>query len=104
MEGQHRFSAPLWEYQGGQGSWHFISLPVDVADAIEAEVGDRTGGFGSVRVEVRIGESRWQTSLFPSRADGTNQLPVKKSVRTAEGLVEGTTAAVHLAVVDAPRP
>ena len=42
-------------------------------------------GFGSVRVTARIGESAWQTSLFPRKTGGWF-LPIKKPVRLAEGL------------------
>jgi Domain of unknown function (DUF1905) len=101
MAPEHRFQAVVWEYQGGQGSWHFISLPADVADAIADEVGDQARGFGSVRVDVRIGGARWQTSLFPDRARGTYLLPLKKAVRDAEGLSEGTTASVRLRRLEA---
>ena len=101
MAPEHRFKAVVWEYQGGQGSWHFISLPTDIADAIADEVGDQARGFGSVRVDVRIGRTRWQTSLFPDRSRGTYLLPLKKSVRQAEGLAEGDPASVRLTLLDA---
>ena len=90
----------MWEYEGGQGSWHFISVPTDVADAIADEVGDQTRGFGSVRVDVRIGQTRWQTSLFPDRSRGTYLLPLKKAVRLAEQLEDGTKASVRLTLLD----
>jgi len=100
MVTQHRFDSIVWEYQGGQGSWHFVAVPTDVADVIAEEVGDQTRGFGSVRVDVRIGGTRWQTSLFPDRARGTYLLPLKKAVRTAEGLAEGSSAEVRLTLLD----
>ncbi|MCB2066292.1 MAG: DUF1905 domain-containing protein [Erythrobacter sp.] len=52
-------------------------------------------GFGSVKVEASIGESCWQTSLFPQK-DGTWFLPVKAAVRRAEGLAEGEPVSVTL--------
>ncbi len=102
MAHEHRFEAVVWEYQGGQGSWHFISVPTDVADAIADEAGDQTRGFGSVRVDVRIGQTRWQTSLFPDRSRGTYLLPLKTAVRQAEGLAEGDPASVRLTLLDVP--
>jgi hypothetical protein len=95
----HSFTATLWEHEG-PGAWHFVSLPHDLADDI-AEVSEgRTSGFGSVRVEVTIGDSTWQTSLFPDGRRGTYVLPVKKAVRTAEALADGTDATVHLLLLD----
>ena len=84
------------------GAWFFVSLPFDASDEIEAVAGpgrsDR--GFGSVRVEVTIGDSTWRTSVFPSTEQKTYVLPVKKAVRVAEGLEEGSTATVRLSSFD----
>ncbi len=92
------FAAEVWEHDG-PGAWHFVSLPHDVADEILEIFGHRAGGFGSVRVEVTVGATRWSTSVFPDRKRGTYVLPVKKAVRSAEGLVAGGIAAVELVVV-----
>ena len=49
---------------------------------------------------MRIGSSQWATSVFPDGARGTYVLPVKKSVRAAEGLDAGDTLPVELTVLD----
>jgi hypothetical protein len=54
-------------------------------------------GFGSLKVTARIGETSWQTSVFPSREAGW-MLPVKAAVRKAEGIVEGDEVALTLEV------
>ena len=53
-----------------------VKLSGEAADAVAAheltrrlEVGKRRG-FGSVKVTVRVGESRWRTSLFPQKTGG----------------------------------
>jgi hypothetical protein len=92
------FRAEVWEHAGA-GAWHFASLPEDVADEIEELSAGRTGGFGSVRVEVTIGTTRWRTSLFPDTERGTYVLPLKKPVRTAEGLSAGSFAAIELTLI-----
>jgi hypothetical protein len=58
------------------------------------ELGKRRG-FGSVKVAAQIGNSRWQTSLFPQKSGGWF-LPVKKPVRLAEGLDFGDEVAGEL--------
>lgn len=90
------FDAELWRWDG-PAAWIFISVPEDVADDIAdlAETMPRAG-FGSVRVHVSIGSSRWTTSLFPDKARGTYLLPVKKAVRTAESLDEGDIAHIEV--------
>ena len=93
------FTAEVWEHEG-PAAWHFVSLPEALADEIEATYGHRAAGFGSLRVEVTIGGTRWSTSLFPDRRRGTYVLPVKKQVRVAERLVAGAPAKVSLVVVD----
>lgn len=93
------FTAEVWEHEG-PAAWHFVSLPEAVADEIEATYGHQAGGFGSLRVEVTIGKTRWSTSVFPDRKRGTYVLPLKKAVRVAEQLVAGAPAQVSLVVVD----
>ena len=93
------FEAELWRYDGEAG-WFFVSLPTELADAIQDENGPLASRFGSVRVSVRVGSSRWATSVFPDRGRGTYLLPVKKSVRLAEGLDAGDTIPVELSVLD----
>ena len=96
---EFHFRAELSEHSPGEpGSFHFLTLPADLADDVAAEAGPREG-FGSVRVEVRIGTTTWRTSLFPDSAQGTFVLPVKKSVRRDEDLEHGTSCDVTLSVV-----
>jgi hypothetical protein len=92
------FTATLWEHEG-TGSWHFVSLPEDEADDIEEMFGGNARGFGSLRVDVTIGSTRWQTSIFPDAKRRTYVLPVKKAVRTAEGLSIGSDAVIELVVI-----
>ena len=94
----YAFEAEVWEWSS-KTSWFFVSLPEDEADEIEERFGRRAAGFGSIRVEVTIGSSTWRTSLFPSNEEKTYVLPLKKAVRTAEGLGPGSVAAVELVVI-----
>ena len=91
------FSGAVWIWEG-PASWHFVSLPPEVADEIEWRFGARAAGFGSIRVEVRLGADRWETSIFPDRARETYLLPLKKDVRRRNGVVEGSMVAVELTV------
>lgn len=91
------FTAEVWRWEQ-QAAWHFVSLPADVADEIEAGAGQRAGGFGSVPVTVTIGGSTWRTSVFPDRRRATYVLPVKQAVRAAEGIGAGDAVAVTLTV------
>ena len=98
-----RFAGPLQSVaiEEGYTPVGFLRIPPEAAEAIAGHALERrleTGrrrGFGSVRVTVTLGRSRWQTSLFPNK-DGSWFLPIKKPVRVAEGLAEGDQAEVEL--------
>ncbi len=88
-------TAPLWRWTGatGTGAWFFVTIDGAAGEALSAtalmrklEGGGR--GFGSLKVTARIGDSRWRTSVFPSKEEGW-MLPVKAAVRRAEGIGEG---------------
>jgi len=94
-------TATLWRWQGGSGgSWHFLTIDGAAGEALSGTALMRRlektiGGFGSLKVTARIGESVFKTSLFPSRELGW-LLPVKAAVRKAEGIGEGDRVEVVL--------
>jgi len=92
------FEAELWRWSARTQDWFFVSVPEELSADIR-EVPRAPRGFGSVRVEVRIGGTRWRTSIFPS-GDGTYALPLKKAVRDAEGLEFPGTCVVELQTLD----
>lgn len=92
------FTAMLWEHDG-PGAWHFVSLPEDLSDEIQAVTGGlERRGFGSVRVEVTVGPSTWRTSVFPDGTSGCYVLPVKKAVRLANDVADGDDITVRILV------
>lgn len=94
------FAAELFRWKP-DASWFFVRLPQELSDEVRESLTAPPGGFGSVRVEVAIGSSSWATSLFPEGKAGPYVLPVKKAVRTAEGIDEGDTVTVALALEQA---
>lgn len=99
---EYEFTATLYRWDARQADrWVFVNLPPDLADEV-LEAGEHVArGFGSLRVEVRIGATVWRTSIFPSSSAETFVLPLKKAVRAAQGLDVGDEARVHLRLVDA---
>jgi len=95
----YRFDAEMWLYQG-DAAWHFVTLPGDVADDIRARTSGERRGFGSVRVQVTVGNTTWSTSVFPDKTSGSYVLPVKRSVRDAEGLEPGEAVPIDLRLID----
>lgn len=96
------FEARLWRWDArADVNWIFVHLPQDVSDHIrDLTDGRPSRGFGAVRVSVLVGTSRWRTSIFPGGQDGKYSLPVKKSVRRAEGVDVGDRVTVRLEVLD----
>lgn len=98
-------SAPLWVWRTKDGAranaaWYLLTIDGATGEAISAHAAarglSRRGGFASLRVTATIGGTSWQTSLFPSRNPPGWLLPVKASVRKAEGLAEGVIAGILL--------
>jgi hypothetical protein len=103
--GSWTFTGPLWLWRGKakdgtptSTAWHFVTIDGAVADAIRAAAPGRSAAWGSVYVDVTIGNTNWKTSVFPSKEVAGYLLPVKASVRKAEKLVEGDTVTLHLTV------
>ena len=97
----------IWTTDKAPAAWHFVTIDGDVAEAIAdaalMERLERTGsprqrGFGSIKVLATIGETGWATSIFPSKDSGGYLLPVKASVRKAEGIVAGDEVTVSLTI------
>jgi hypothetical protein len=89
------FSAEVFPWDNDGPSWRFVRVPPTMADDIRA-LPVEPRGFGSIRVEVRIGETTWHTSLFPDKASGSYVLAVKKDVREREGINDGDTVTVAI--------
>lgn len=96
------FTAPLLVWATEQyGNIGYVRIEGAAAEAIAAhelarrlELGRRRG-FGSVKVNANVGDSRWSTSVFPQKGGGWF-LPVKKAICRAEGLDEGDAVAARL--------
>ena len=98
---EHVFEGRLFAWDpDSPGSWVFVTLPEALSDEIEESLVGEPRGFGSVRVQVRLGDTEWATSLFPSKAAGAYVLPVKKAVRRAAGVEAGDQATFGVRVLD----
>ena len=97
-------TGPLWRWTtpAAPAAWHFVTINGAAGDALSATAMMRRleglkNGFGSLKVIATIGDSTFSTSVFPSKELGW-LLPVKASVRKAEGLGEGDMIDVKLEV------
>ena len=85
------FSGEVFEWRG-PAPFYYVAVPDDEsADILEASP-MLTYGWGVIPVRVRIGETEWETSLFPK--DGRYLVPLKDAVRSAEDIECGDVVAV----------
>ena len=89
------FSSEIWFWKG-PAPWFFVTVPAEQSRDLKAISEFVTYGWGVIPVHVRIGNTEWQTSLFPK--DGLYLVPIKASVRKAENLEEGDKVTIRLEV------
>ncbi|MBV9787302.1 MAG: DUF1905 domain-containing protein [Chloroflexi bacterium] len=89
------FNGEIWFWKG-PAPWYFVTVPEQECHELRAISGMVTYGWGMIPVQVRIGDSEWQTSLWPK--DKRYIVPIKASVRRAEKLEEGDAVTIQLAV------
>jgi len=89
--------AKVWRWKQDAG-WHFATVPKAQSAQIRSRFTGAKRGWGSVPVRVKIGETEWETSLFPQGKTGTYLFAIKASLRKEEGIEEGRviTAMVFL--------
>ena len=83
-------------YWRGPSPWHFVAMPDRASAEIAAIASAVTYGWGVIPVTARIGETSWETSLFPK--DGLYVVPVKTRVRWAEQFDLGDVVTVSLEI------
>ncbi|MDX2094564.1 MAG: DUF1905 domain-containing protein [Alphaproteobacteria bacterium] len=98
-EQTYDFKSEIWLFQG-QGAWYFVTLPADITARIRQLISGPRRGWGAIRVRVTIGDTRWQTSIFPYKALDAFILPLKAKIRKAEGLTAGDRPHIQLTVLE----
>ncbi len=83
------FTGRCWLWQAEKAAWHFITLPTDKSVEISFfndTATEKKRGWGAVKVCATIGNTSWETSIFPSKQYGAYILPIKAEVRKKEGI------------------
>jgi len=89
------FSGNLW-YWRGPAPFFFVTVPAEECEILRDVSKWVTYGWGMIPLRARIGKTEWKTSLWPK--EGGYVVPIKVSVRKAEGLEEGDLVTVRLEV------
>jgi len=93
-----KFSGTLWR-NNTPGGWTLITLPKDLSMEVKALYEMFSPGFGSIRVDVKIGATKWKTSIFYDTKFDAYLLPVKGDVRKKEKLSEGMTVNIEFEII-----
>jgi hypothetical protein len=88
----------IWLWQG-KGAWHFVTIDKAIGDEIKAMFGYLKAGWGSLPVQLTLGESIWKTSIFPDSKGGVYLIPIKKIILKAEKLDVGDEVEIELEVM-----
>jgi hypothetical protein len=88
-------TSKVWLYPGMAG-WHFLSLPRKESAIIKEKYKSVVRGWGSLPVTVKLGKTKWQTSIFPDKKSGTYLLPLKAAVRKKEEIEADDTVTFAL--------
>jgi hypothetical protein len=95
------FTSACWLWQSQTTSWHFITLPKDKSEEIhyfDANLRFKKRGWGAVRVTATIGQTTWETSVFPHKALQAYILPIKADVRKKESVLNTQETTVSLII------
>jgi len=92
---QFEFSGAIWHWRG-PAPFHFLTMPEAQSKELKAIVHLLTYGWGMIPVQAQIGQTQFTTSMF--HKDGLYVLPIKDSVRKAEGVEEGDHVTARIEV------
>ena len=99
--GTYIFRTKIWLWQSDKketaAPWHFVTLPKKIRNDIEDLYKGTSSNLGLYRVHVTVGNTTWDTSLFPSKELGLI-LPLKATVRKAEDLHEGKSVSIKIEI------
>jgi Domain of unknown function (DUF1905) len=89
------FEGKVIEWRG-PSPYYFVPVPELEAADIREVAAMATYGWGVIPVAARIGETDFETSLFPK--DGSYLLPLKDAVRKPQGLQPGDDVTVEMTI------
>ena len=82
----------------GMGGWRFLVIPKKQGGEIRKKFAGQAKGWGSIPVSVSIGNTTWNTSIFPDKKSGSYLLPLKAKVRVAEKITDDSIISFGMGV------
>ena len=78
----YSFRGEIWTWSGKKTDWFFVTVPSEMSAHIRYFTSHVQRGFKSLKVRAQIGDTFWETSMFPSKQRTAYLLPVKKACAT----------------------
>ena len=92
---EYLFTSKTWKHRG-PGSWHFVSLPIDISTEIREILKSEEQGWGRLKATVKIGNTEWATAIWFDTKHKTYLLPFKSEIRKKENLKEEQEITVYI--------
>lgn len=90
---EFEFSGVVFQWRG-PAPFYYVAVPEDESEEIKQLANAISYGWGVIPVTVLVGDTEWQTSLFPK--DGLYLVPLKDRVRKAENIDDDDEIRVRL--------
>jgi hypothetical protein len=95
------FTEKIFKYPG-MSAWFFVLVSKDVSQKLKSlQISGKISkrGWGSIPVRATVGQTTWQTSVFPDKKSGCYLLPIKREVRLKEDVWDGDSISVLLRII-----
>ena len=89
------FKGKIFQWRG-PAPYLFVAVPEKESATIKSVSKLVTYGWGVIPVIVKVGKTKWKTSLFPK--DGRYLVPIKMLAQRAEKLKEADEIRIHLEI------
>ena len=93
----YAFEGEVWFYNN-PNAVYFVSLPSEVSAEILELVGTALNPWGTVPVDVTIGDFTWESSMFPRKERNCYDLPLREKVRQRVGIKAGDMISVTIEI------
>jgi len=92
---KYQFAGKVWQYSS-PGGWHFISLPIEMANEIRENLKWQEEGWGRLKANAAIGNIEWETAIWFDTKHNTYLLPIKADIRKKAKIVTGNDIEVDI--------
>lgn len=93
MSNTFKIKAKVWKWPGLAG-WHFVYVEKETQKKIDKYIIKnkiRKYRNGLMKIKAKVGETSWDTTLFPSKKEKCYMLSIKAKVRKLEGIFDSDT-------------